>query len=92
MPIVQATNLDSVRIEVLGEGRALTIPASLILAANRVFRTALMTDSSVVVEQEDANDPPRKIWIAMLGGEEGAGETPWSAVSDLADKIQGGGR
>lgn len=87
--IVQATNLDGVRVEVLGEGRAITIPASLILAADRLFRNLGMdTTASLHVDvQQSPNDGPNQ-WCASLHGKVGRSITPWGAVAELADKIE----
>lgn len=88
--VVQATNLDSVRIEVLGESRAVTIPVTLLLAADRVLRVlhgANVGGNRLVVAPAFADDPPREIWEAQIGGVVGAGETPWGAVASLADEL-----
>jgi hypothetical protein len=90
--VVGCTNLDSVRIEVLGDGRAITIPASLLLAADRVFRNLGMDTNamlSVYVDQSP-DDGPRQ-WHAFLHGKVGRSITPWGAIKELADKIEGNG-
>ena len=47
--LVQVTNLDSIRIEVLGESRALTIPVECVLAADAMMRGALVEDDDVSI-------------------------------------------
>jgi len=74
-----ATNLDSVRIEVVGETRALTIPCSLILSIDdalkecREIRTAL-----IVYPIQEGN------WLAECGGKfVGCGATPMQAIAAM---------
>ncbi len=67
--IISCTNLDSVRIEVLGEGRAITIPAKLLLAADRVLRNLGMDTSAdlIIAVQQSENDGPRRLAIFACG-------------------------
>jgi hypothetical protein len=76
-----ATNLDSVRIELLGEGRALTIPCKWILAVDKVLRFAADTCGLELASFEDG-------WAGDCGGLIGSGETPWGAVIALAEQIE----
>jgi hypothetical protein len=85
--IVSCTNLDSVRIEVLGEGRAVTVPASLVLAADRVLRETLLRDIELVFERAEGGTGAR-MWRAALGGIRGWSVTPWGAIEDLARKLE----
>lgn len=88
--IVQATNLDSIRVEVvLGEGRAITIPASLLLAADRVLRMALVREEDFSLEPIDEQEDGRTVWYALLGNVDAEGSTPWEAVRELAKKLEG---
>lgn len=86
--IVNCTNLDSVRIEVLGEGRALTIPASLLLAADMVLRRTFCQRDGFVIDHIGEEGKPDR-WIAGIDGtdERGHGESPWQAVFNLAERI-----
>ena len=88
--IVNCTNLDSVRIEILGEGRAITIPASLILAADRVFRACLVREEELdvcMVEDDETSG-----WQARLDMGQGPfgkpAATPWGAMVSLAEKME----
>lgn len=84
--LVQVSSLDSIRIEVVGEGRALTIPVVCVLAADRLFRGALVEDDDVSVyecEHEDGTE----CWRAELGNSFGLGQTPWQAVIALSRHI-----
>ena len=85
--LVHCTNLDSIRIETLGTRKALTIPASLPLAADVVLRE-LGTDTNAMlsVYVDVVDDGPRQ-WHAWLHGRVGRGVTPWAAIMDLAEKI-----
>jgi len=76
--LVHANNLDSVRIEVLGERRALTIPLDLVLAVDRLMKVAAMHDQRLSLYQS-AEDR----WF-LEAGEFGFGEgaSPWGAVID----------
>jgi len=78
--VVQATHLDSVRIEVLGEGRAVTIPCEFILAVDRVLRFAADTCGLELMSLEGG-------WDADCEALTGSGETPWGAIIALADQI-----
>lgn len=86
--VVHCTNLDSVRIEILGGSRALTIPASLLLAADCVMRYALLKDDSLVVEPVEDGEGGKSFWEANVGNLIGQGDSPWGAVQELADKIE----
>lgn len=88
--LVQATNLDSVRIEVLGGSRALTIPANLTLAADTVMRELCMdTESRLIVQVQREHENGPNQWSATLHGKTGYSFTPWGAIKELADKIEG---
>lgn len=85
--LIQASNLDSVRIEVLGEGRALTIPCEFILAIDRALRFTLAAEESLSVwdwEDDDGNIG----WRADVGNVFGEGDTPWGAIASLAEAIE----
>lgn len=85
--LIRATNLDSVRIEVLGEGRALTIPCEFILAIDRALRFTLADEESLSVwdwEDDDGNIG----WRADVGNVFGEGDTPWGAIVALAATIE----
>lgn len=85
--LIQATNLDSLRIEVLGEGRALTIPCEFILAIDRALRFTLADEESLSVwdwEDDDGNIG----WRADVGNVFGEGDTPWGAIAALAATIE----
>ena len=87
--LVNVTSLDSVRIEVVGEGRAVTIPAALILAADRVLRHCLLNEFSLEIDMVDP-EPDGKGWEASTDGTQDAcahGETPWAALLALADNV-----
>lgn len=86
--LIHGTNLNSVRIEVLGEGRGLTIPLSLVLAADRVLRTTFVRQDELRVTtfRDDETDEIR--WIATVGNVRGVGDTPWGAVVALADALE----
>lgn len=85
--LIQATSRDSVRIEVLGEGRALTIPCEFILAIDRALRFALADEEYLSVwdwEDDDGNIG----WRADVGNVFGEGDTPWGAIVALAATIE----
>lgn len=90
--IVNCTHLDSVRIEILGEGRAVTIPAALILAADRVFRSCLAREEELDVVMVEDDETKRQGWQAHL--DMGAGpvgemaDTPWSSILALAEELE----
>ena len=84
--LVNCTHLDSVRIEVLGEGRAVTIPASLLLAADRVFRHSLFTEDDLAIDK--VADEVIDGWEAVTDNYRGIGETPWEAVLRLSEAIE----
>lgn len=87
--VVQATNLDSVRIEVLGGSRALTILASLPLAADTVLRELGMdTNAMLLIQVEGGENAGPNQWCARLHGKVGRSITPWGAVQELANKLE----
>ncbi len=84
--LVQVTSLDSIRIDILGEGRALTIPVECVLAADRMMRGALVEDDDVSIYEAEHEDGSVH-WRAELGNWFGLGQTPWQAVIELAKRI-----
>ena len=91
--IVTCTQLDSVRIEVLGEGRALTLPAGLILAADEVLRYERIREADLTVTSYRRGDDVE--CKATLGASEiyspsGYGPTPWAAILALAERLEKG--
>ena len=95
--IVNCTHLDSVRIEVLGEGRAIMIPASLILAADKVLRHCLTEESSLDLDPVEDDETRWTGWEAQaesLLAEDADtilcvhGETPWQTIMALAQAIE----
>jgi hypothetical protein len=75
--VVQANNLDSVRIEVLGEARSTQIPCSLLFAIDRLLSLAGVHGEDVSFEESDGT---WTLTAGQLGFGEGA--TPWGAVAD----------
>jgi hypothetical protein len=89
--LVSVTNLDSVRIEVLGESRALTAPAKFVLAVDRVLRYCLEHDDSLSLDTVEDDETGEVLWAASFGNSQGfCGETPWGAVVALADAVEAG--
>jgi hypothetical protein len=89
--MVSVTNLDSVRVEVLGESRALTVPANFVLAVDRVLRYCLEHDDQLSLDTCEDEGTGETLWEASLGNSRGfCGETPWGAVVALADAIDAG--
>lgn len=85
--IVTCTNLDSIRVEVLGESRAVMVPASLILAADCVMRETMLRDIELTFERAEGGTGAR-MWRAVLGGIKGWSVTPWGALQDLARRLE----
>lgn len=86
--LVHCTNLDSVRIEVLGDRRALTIPANLPLAADTVMRELGMDTGAMLLVQVEGSEEGPNQWCAHLHGKVGRSITPWGAIQELAEKLQ----
>lgn len=63
--IVNCTHLDSVCVEVLGEGRAVTIPAAIILAMDRVTKQCVAGDCCLTLEP--VGDERTEAWEARPG-------------------------
>lgn len=93
--VVNATNLDSIRFEILGEGRAITIPATILLAADCVLRHCLTRDCFLLLDVPDGRS--QQIWEAHLQPQQdrepdnlvvGTGITPWGAIVALANAIE----
>jgi hypothetical protein len=90
--VVTCTSLDSVRIEFLGGSRSLTIPASLILAVDKVLRYCLLHEETLDLDM--VQDEPTGVegWQACLDmGQTECGDvndTPWAAIASLAARLQ----
>lgn len=80
--VVQARNIDSVRIEVLGAGRAKTIPCDLIDGLDHALRHAGLQEMDLEVRFVGASQ-----WVARCDGIEGRGLSPWAAVVELARRL-----
>jgi hypothetical protein len=89
--MVDCTNLDYVRIDVLGEARAVTVPAKLILAIHYVLQRCLAGESSLEIDLVSDDSTGESGWQATLDmGQEAIGvvaSTPWGALVNLADEI-----
>ena len=90
--VVNATNLDSVRIEVLGESRAVTIRATVLLAVHRLLKRAFIQETTLTITTTTGR------WKAILGNRDptgktdlgelcGIGETPWEALIALEEAL-----
>lgn len=88
MPVVNCTSLDSIRIEVLGGSRAVTIPAKLLLAADCVLRDLCMDTAATLTVTVEGQDYGPNQWVADLHGRKGRSITPWGAVEELASKLE----
>lgn len=83
--------LDSVRLEILGGSRAVSIPSSLLVAVDDVMRAAVhLEEEFSVYDCED--DAGWSGWEATLGHFCAQGNTPWNAIKALADKVAWDGR
>lgn len=78
--VVTVSSLDSVRIEVLGEGRALTIPAKLILAIDGLLKLAMTEDDAFSIDQVEDDESGWVGWELLVGDVLGWGDTPWGAI------------
>jgi len=85
--LIHGSNLDSVRIDVLGEARALTIPLELVLAADRVMRSLAIVEQRLMIVPDFDFSNNTTSWRAMAGVAVGKGDTPWQALIDLAEKV-----
>lgn len=76
---LQGTNLDSVRIEVLGETRALTIPLSLVIDLDAALKEVREIGHGLIVYKMAENH-----WLAECGGDfYGPGATPMQAIANM---------
>jgi hypothetical protein len=80
--IVQARNIDSVRIDVLGAGRAKTIPCDLIDGLDHALRHANFRQMDLEIRFVGGSD-----WVARCDGIEGRGQSPWAAIVELARRV-----
>ena len=89
--VVNCTNLDSVRIEVLGGGRAVTIPAALILAVDAALRCCAVEGVSLEVDLVSDDATGREGFQATLDMGQfavgGMAASPWAAVVSLAEAL-----
>lgn len=85
--VVNCTNLDSVRIEVLGSSRALMLPASCVLSADAVLRQVLLDQEGLSIELTE-DDDGNSMWEANCGHMFGYGQTPWQAIIELAEGME----
>lgn len=80
--VVQARNIDSVRIDVLGAGRAKTIPCDLIDALDHALRYANFQQMDLEVSFVGGSG-----WVARCDGIEGRGQSPWAAIVEFARRV-----
>ena len=82
--VVNCTSQDSVRIKVLDEGRTVQVPATVLLAVDRVFRSALASNCGLGISWIGEN-----AWSAQeyKSAKIGYGATPWAAIVALAGKL-----
>lgn len=98
--IVNATSADILRVEFLGEGRAVQIPAECIVAVDTVLRFCLLEEdySLSMLGSFESVGPGWSEWQAYAvrrkkpgeAGERiaGRGDTPWAAIVALAKEIE----
>ncbi len=79
--LVNATSVDSVRIEVLGNKRAVTIPCSLIESTDANLRKCVDIGQALIVY------PFCGGWLAECGDRFcGTGATPFQAIANMESK------
>lgn len=88
--VVDATTDDSIRIEIPGQGRSIQIPAHMVLAVDRIFRTVFLSREELCVGIVDDANTGDEGWQASIGyvvcG--GIAGTPWQALASLADELE----
>jgi hypothetical protein len=82
------TDAASVRIEILGGARALTIPLDLVLCVDAVLKEAHREEEPLDLDVVEDDETGWRGWQARLGNALGCGDTPWSAIVALARAIQ----
>ncbi len=90
--VINCTSIDSVRIEVLGEGRSITLPASLILAFDRVLRYELLANAELRLHTYSIGEI--REWEAYIAAGRSTlpsghahAATPWAAIEALAKRL-----
>jgi len=86
--LIHGTSVDSVRIDVLGAGRALTIPLDCLLCADTIMRSLILETQRLMIAPEIDIENNATTWKAMTGTFSGRGATPWQAIIDLSEKIK----
>lgn len=77
--LLNGTNLDSVRIEELGMGRAVQIPLSLVINADTALREVGEIGNALIVYKVSCD-----LWFAECGGDfYGKGATPFQAIAAM---------
>jgi hypothetical protein len=89
--VVKVDNLDSVQIEVLW-GRAVTIPASVLLDVDAVLRHCRVEEEALDVDMVGDDETGWHGWEAAAGNDCAHGDTPWGAIVALARALEARGR
>lgn len=97
--IVTQTNLDTVRIERIGVGSALSIPAELVLAIDCVMRYCVRSEGFLELDMVQDDKTGWEGWEARTESQSSNnadfvlvahGDTPWAAIKALANAIEAG--
>lgn len=96
--LVNVTQFDSIRFDILGAGRAVTIPASVLLAADTVLRYCIADDSGLDLDMVEDDATGWTGWEARCEHPNletdadtvlvAHGDTPWGAIVALANAIE----
>lgn len=84
--LIHGTSVDSVRIDVLGAGRALTIPLDCLVCVDAILRSLLPMGRLIVVPEWNVGMTELS-WKAATEDACGRGETPWQAIVALAEQL-----
>lgn len=84
--------VDSVRVEVIGTGRAVQLPSQLVLSVDDVLRSMVDTEEELLLFPSEDDGVIGSCWTASLGHFLALGKTPWQAIVELATKLQWDGR
>jgi hypothetical protein len=90
--VVTVSSLDSVRIEVPGVGRVVTLPVSVLLDVHAVLKHCLRECEGLDLEHVSEGAGAWEGWEAMAGNAVAHGETPWGAIMALARALGARGR
>lgn len=87
--MVTVASSGTVRVEILGEGRAINMPASYIIALHDVLGFCALEECDLAIDRVEDDETEELGWQANVECNEYGDvcANPWAALQSLADRI-----